>query len=94
MASFKADRETIDRVMKCDVSIQHWSNRAVQLDLEKQSVLETVRSLGAAKTQILREAVVAAGFPADKVVAAKLNVRTGDVEVAVSGDPEATTPEG
>lgn len=88
-SSFQADKATLERVAKCEESIQHWSQQIVQLEFQKAGILDTIRSLSAAKSQIVRQAVIDAGFPADKISGARMDTKSGHVEVSLKSDAPA-----
>lgn len=91
---FKADKATVDHVVHCDLSIQHWACESVQLDIKKQGLIETVKALGASKQQAVRDAVKQAGYQPDKVLSARLDIQSGEIEVVLADDPEAPSPPG
>lgn len=85
--TFQADKETVERVVKMDKSIQHWAMQLVQLEFQRVGILETIQSLSSAKAQTVRSAVEAAGIPLDKVAGASLNTSDGSVEVTMKEAP-------
>lgn len=85
--TFRADSDVTDRVSAIDASIAHWSSQVVRLEFQKLGALETIQTLEAARKQTVKQAVVAAGFQADRVESASLDMSTHEVTVTLKGGP-------